>query len=75
MNAVSSEPWELEDFIRDRLDDWIELFEWSWSECQYWLRQAQNFRSGSSIVQVDSEANSDIASSKDKRVSRLIEWE
>jgi len=26
MDAVSSEAWVLGDFIRDRLDDWIELF-------------------------------------------------
>lgn len=27
MEEVSSEPWELDRFIRERLDDWIDLFE------------------------------------------------
>jgi len=26
MDAISSEPWDLEEFIRTRLDDWIDLF-------------------------------------------------
>ncbi|KAM0203018.1 hypothetical protein ACHAPA_011485 [Fusarium lateritium] len=25
--ALSTEPWELEDFVKDRLEDWIDLFE------------------------------------------------
>ncbi|KAK4455650.1 hypothetical protein QBC34DRAFT_390531 [Podospora aff. communis PSN243] len=27
MDALSSEPWDLQVFIRDRLEDWIDLFE------------------------------------------------
>ena len=27
MDDISLEPWDLEAFIKDRLDDWIDLFE------------------------------------------------
>ena len=26
MDCVSKDPWHLEDFLRDRLDDWLDLF-------------------------------------------------
>ncbi|CAJ0549708.1 hypothetical protein HG530_014353 [Fusarium avenaceum] len=27
LEALSTEPWKLEDFVKDRLEDWIDLFE------------------------------------------------
>jgi hypothetical protein len=27
MDDISPEPWDLEVFVKDRLDDWIDLFE------------------------------------------------
>ncbi|THU76553.1 hypothetical protein K435DRAFT_879054 [Dendrothele bispora CBS 962.96] len=79
MDAVPSESWESEDFIRDHLDDWIELFDGVKlvGDAGIGLDKPTTSPEFQTRIKpiLDSEANSDIASSKDKRASRFIEWE